>query len=86
MAWVYILHVDNGQYYIGSTVDIDKRLRQHAYGHTATTNRLGVGTLVLRQEYGTLKDARSVECKLKKLKRKDYIEKIVKDGYIKILP
>ena len=61
-------------------------MKQHASGHTPATNRLGEGNLVLKQEYQTLKDARSVEYKLKKLKRRDYIAKIVQGGYIKIMP
>lgn len=42
--------------------------------------------MVLKQEYKTLKEARLVELKLKKLKRRDYVEKIIKEGYIKIQP
>jgi len=41
-------------------------------------------TLVLSQEYATLLEARKIENRLKKLKRKDYIEKIIIDGYIKM--
>ena len=39
---------------------------------------------VFCQEFPTIEEAKKVELKLKKLKRKDYIEKIVKDGYIKM--
>jgi len=45
---------------------------------------MGVEKLLLRQEYKTLRQARVVEQKIKSLKRKDYIDKMVKDGYIKI--
>ena len=41
-------------------------------------------TLVFKQNYPTLIEARRIERKLKKLKRKDYIENIIRDGYIKI--
>ena len=85
-AAVYILRDDNGKFYIGSTKDLDRRLRQHTFKHTRTTTRMDHPQLVLRQEYATLEQARSVEQKLKKLKRKDYIEKIVSDGHIKIKP
>jgi len=40
--------------------------------------------LVFKQEFGSLAIARKIERKIKKLKRKDYIEKIVTDGYIKM--
>ena len=42
--------------------------------------------LVFSQKYENLNDARSVERKLNKLKRKDYIKKIIKDGFIKMRP
>ncbi len=42
-------------------------------------------SLVLVQEYDSLGVARKIERKVKKLKRKDYIEKIISDGYIKIM-
>ena len=40
--------------------------------------------MVLKQEYPSLSEARMVESRLKKLKRKDYIEKIITDGCIKM--
>lgn len=65
---------------------MDERLIHHASGHTPSTKRLGKPSLIFRQEYNTLKDARSVERKLKKLKRRDYIEKIIEEGKIKLRP
>jgi predicted GIY-YIG superfamily endonuclease len=38
---------------------------------------------VLVQKFNTISKARKAERKIKKMKRKDYIEKIVQDGYIK---
>ena len=84
MAWVYILQTKSGNYYIGSTTNIDSRLKHHMGGHTPSTKSMGVEKLLLRQEYKTLRQARVVEQKIKSLKRKDYIDKMVKDGYIKI--
>lgn len=86
MPCVYILQFKKGKFYIGSTIDLARRVKQHTDGHTYSTKRLGEGVVVLTQNYQTLKDARSVEYKLKKLKRSDYIAKIVQDGYIKIVP
>ena len=86
MAWVYILKTNSGKYYIGSTTDLSARLKQHAAAHTFTTKRLGLDELVLSQEYATAKEARVVERKIKKLKRRDYIEQMIKDGYIRLLP
>ena len=84
MAFVYILKSESGAFYIGSTLDINQRVRHHAGGYTPSTKRLGRMRLVLTQEYSTLKEARGIERQLKKLKRKDYIKRIVADGYIKL--
>ncbi len=87
MTYVYILEsITDGRYYIGSTVDLKKRLNHHVGGHTPTTKRFGKVKLVFKQEYDSLKDARIIEKKLKKLKRKDYIRKIIEDGFIKMRP
>ena len=86
MAFVYILESESGRYYVGSTLDMNERLRHHVGGYTPSTKRLRRVRLALQQEYKTLAEARIVEEKLKKLKRKDYIQKIVREGYIKIKP
>jgi len=86
MAWVYILQTKAGKYYVGSTTNIEERLKHHIGGHTPSTKSLGVEKLLLKQEYKTLLEARSVEQKIKNLKRKDYVDKMLQDGYIKIKP
>ena len=86
MAFVYILKFLTGKFYIGSTANLQRRLKHHDGGYTPSTKRLGNGVLVLSQEYPTLADARSVEYKIKALKRHDYVAKIVADGYIRITP
>ncbi len=53
-------------------------------GHTQTTRNMANAKLVLSQEVSSLALARKIEQRLKKMKRKDYIERIVADGYIKI--
>ncbi len=83
---VYILKSELGKYYIGSSNNLERRLKQHKDGFTHSTKRMGKMNLVFSQEYQSLEDARSIEFKLKKLKRKDFIEKIIEEGYIKIMP
>ncbi len=86
MNCLYILQSEDGGYYIGSTTDLRRRLREHLSGSTHTTKRMRSVRLVFSQEYETLTQAQYIERKLKSLKRKDYIEKIIKDGKIKITP
>ncbi len=85
MPYVYILEsLRDGRYYIGSTKNIEDRFRHHKGGFTPSTKRFGDIKLVFKQEFLSLKEARYIERKLKKLKRKDYLDKIIKDGFIKL--
>lgn len=86
MAFVYILKTHSGQYYVGSTLNLEKRLLHHFGGHTPSTLRMGVDAIVFHQKYDTLSEARLIERKIKHLKRRDYIENIIRDGYIKMKP
>lgn len=85
MSYVYILEsVKDGRYYVGSTIDLEKRLKHHISGATPSTKRFGELRLIFKQHYDRIEDARYIERKLKKLKRKDYLRKIVNDGFIKL--
>ena len=75
---------EEGKFYVGSTSDIERRIKQHSSNHTQTTRNMKKPMLVLSQEYANLKTARSIERRIEKLKRKDYIEKMVKEGHIKM--
>ncbi len=83
-GYIYILRDSRDKFYIGSTSDIKRRLRQHELGHTQTTRNTTMPKVVLIQEVDSLTRAREIEKKLKQMKRKDFIEKIVADGYIRI--
>ncbi len=85
MAWVYILKSDlNGRFYVGSTTDIERRMAQHQRNQTPSTHRMKAYKLVFSQEYSTLQEAREIEKRLKKLKRKDYLQKIIDEGVIRV--
>ena len=85
MPKVYVLQsLRDGRFYVGSTTALPARWRHHQGGFTHSTKRFGPCKIVLTQEYPTLEEARYVEQRLKKMKRKDYIEKMVNDGYIKV--
>ncbi len=83
-SYIYILRDKSGKLYIGSTSNLERRLKQHLNGHTQTTRNMHEPRLVLKQEVASLGVARQIENRLKKLKRKDYIEKMILDGYVKI--
>ncbi|GAB4219841.1 MAG: hypothetical protein Fur009_7780 [Candidatus Microgenomates bacterium] len=87
MAFVYILKsLKNNRFYIGSTQDINKRWLKHKRGEVKSTKNLRPLKIEFYQEYPNIKQARYIELKLKKLKRKDYLEKIIREKEIKIKP
>jgi putative endonuclease len=79
-GFLYILKDDGDHIYIGSTDDINRRIQQHICGGTYTTRRMYNAKLVFSQNFETLEKARKAELWLKKIKRRDYIEKIIQDG------
>ena len=82
---VYILKsLKNNTYYIGSTNDIDRRLKEHSSGRSKYTREILPIELVFIQEFQTLKQARKIELKLKKFKNKNIINRIIVDGYIAV--
>jgi len=85
MTFVYILQsLVNHRYYIGSTNNIERRLNEHNNGSSGYTRLTKPFKLVFKQKYETLKEARSIEFKLKKLKSKKIIEKIIADQKINL--
>ena len=70
--FVYILRCGDGTLYTGWTNDLDKRLRTHAAGKGAkyTRARLPV-TLVYSERFETEHEARSRECRIKRLTREE---------------
>lgn len=87
MGFVYILKSDkNSTYYVGSTSNLERRMEEHTSGRSKYTGGILPVKLVFYQQYPTLVQARKVEYKLKKLKRKDILERIIADGRIVLGP
>lgn len=85
---VYILKsLKNNRLYIGSTtIDVYQRLERHNKGDVRSTNRYRPFKLEFYQAYEKISDARKIEVKLKRLKRRDYIEKIISEKCIRMGP
>ena len=83
---VYILLTDNNRYYVGSTNDIKRRMAEHDSGENKATRYVRPVKLLFTQSFNLLTNARKIEYRLKKLKRRDIIERIIKDKRIKLDP
>jgi predicted GIY-YIG superfamily endonuclease len=79
---VYILLCRNLRYYIGSTKNLNERLKSHHAGYVKATAYLRPLQLVFATQYQTIKNARQIEYKLKKFKNKIIIDNIVNTGRI----
>ncbi|GHW02541.1 hypothetical protein AGMMS50249_3270 [candidate division SR1 bacterium] len=79
MGYVYILGLANGQYYVGSTDNIERRIIQHQSGRVISTKgKLPLEVLCVKQ-YSSLIQARQTEYKIKKMKSKKFIEQFMGD-------
>ncbi len=77
---VYILESQkSGGYYIGSTDNIKRRVNEHNVGKVVSTRNIRLWIVRVFIECDTLTEARSSEYRLKKYKRKDILEKVIKD-------
>ena len=84
-GYVYLLRstYDN-KFYVGSTTDMIKRLHQHETGKVKATCYRRPVKLEFFQGYDDISTARKIERRLKSFKRKDFLEKIVRDKIIKL--
>ena len=58
MATMYILQCSNGEYYVGSTTDIEKRLNEHQKGRGCAFTKAHLPIkLVYTEEYSTTEQA-----------------------------
>ena len=82
---LYILELSNGQYYIGSTSNLSRRFNDHQTGKVISTKGKRPIRCVFRKEFGTLKEARQIEYKIKSFKNKSIVKRIIKDQLIQFL-
>lgn len=83
-AYLYILQsIKNKSYYIGSTSNLKERLHFHNSGYVKATKYKRPYELVFSQEFDNINIAHKAELKIKSWKRRDFIERIIKDGKLK---
>ena len=83
MPYVYILLSEKyNTYYIGSTKDLIRRLKEHTSGASRFTKYRLPLRLIFSQKYPDIKTARSVENWIKKQKDRKLLIRIIKEGKI----
>jgi putative endonuclease len=66
MYYVYVIQSRmNGRFYVGSTKDVENRLREHNAGESKSTHAGKPWELLHVESYGTLAEARRQESKIK---------------------
>ncbi|MEA2020650.1 MAG: GIY-YIG nuclease family protein [Patescibacteria group bacterium] len=65
MHYVYILNLSNGDYYTGSTYDLDRRLEEHQSGKNPSTKNFLPCRLVSYTAFESKEKAESFEAYLK---------------------
>ena len=78
MYYVYVLQSEkNGCYYVGSTGDLDDRLKRHNNGESKSTKPFAPYSLVYKEKFDSLPAARRREFEIKKKKSRRYIEELI---------
>ncbi len=78
MYYLYILRSETtNQYYVGSTGDISKRVKEHNTGKSVYTKNKGPWTLMYQETYNTLGEARRREKQIKAWKKRAAIERLI---------
>jgi len=84
-GFVYILKSKKtGAYYLGSSKDVGRRLKQHNAGLTRSTKKYLPWEVIFVKKYEEISQARKMEYKLKKMKSRIILEKIILDQDIRM--
>ena len=66
-GYVYILRSEkNGQFYIGSCIDVKLRINKQNHGLVSSTKNFRPYKVELIQEYSTITQAKQIEYRIKK--------------------
>ncbi len=84
-GYLYIIQsIKNNMFYVGSTIDIINRLKEHNNGEVKATRNKGPWIIKFTKQYKTIKEAKQVEYKFKKMKSRKILKKIIQEQDIKI--
>ena len=81
MPFTYILYSEKlDKYYVGSCINLERRLYEHNIGHSKFTS-LGIPWVIVHtEEYESVVLSRQREMKIKSMKSRKYIENLISKG------
>ncbi|MCK9466987.1 MAG: GIY-YIG nuclease family protein [Candidatus Absconditabacterales bacterium] len=79
-GYVYILKMRNGRYYIGSSIDVDRRFDEHCRGLCKSTRNNRPLLLLYKKEFENYNLALKTELYLKKQKSKKTVDNFIAAG------
>ena len=81
MAYMYVLYSEKlDKYYVGSCINLERRLYEHSIGHSKFTS-IGIPwVLKYKEEFDSLPVAKKREAQIKKMKSRKYIETLIRSG------
>ncbi len=82
MICTYILKCKDNTYYVGSTNNLERRLKDHDNRQNRyTKGRLPI-SLVFAKQFSTLKEARSYEFFIKRQRNKEFYKKLINGAFV----
>ena len=76
MYTVYVLKDINGKFYKGMTNNLLRRLKEHRSGQTITTSRMANFSVVYKEEFEKVENARKRELYLKSAAGRRFLKKV----------
>jgi putative endonuclease len=77
--YVYILQSEkDGSYYIGHTADLEERIQRHNHGKSSYTKARVPWKLIYQEVFATRSEAMKREREIKRMKSREYIERLVR--------
>ena len=77
MYTVYVLKDINGKFYKGMTNNLERRLSEHRWGKTKTTNKMSSFALAYKEEFNNFNDARKREIYFKSAAGRRFLKNIM---------
>ena len=78
MSWTYILQNSlTKRHYIGSTINLKRRLNEHNRGQTKSTRQQGIWKLIYKEKFALRMDAKPREKQIKSHKGGNAFKKLI---------